>query len=146
MTDAQSSVLLIADPGAPVAIAKRLSGSLPSALATVGGEWKVSVRRDAFPVDEHAEVMEVVHTVDPASEAEDIVIYLTDLPRRRETTPFGCRHQPGRPLRNNFGPRCWRCGHRSQDQELGADRRCRGDATARNAQQVDQAADADTGR
>jgi hypothetical protein len=88
MTDAQSSVLLIADPGAPVAIAKRLSGSLPSALATVGGEWKVSVRRDAFPVDEHAEVMEVVHTVDPASEAEDIVIYLTDLPRRRETTPL----------------------------------------------------------
>jgi hypothetical protein len=34
----------------------------------------------ATPFDEHAEVVEVVRTVDPAAEAEDI-IYLTDLPK-----------------------------------------------------------------
>lgn len=82
-----STILLVADPGAPEGIAQRLSQSLPDALASKGGEWDISVRRDAYPVDEHAEVMEAVRTVDPASEAEDIVIYLTDLPRRIGTTP-----------------------------------------------------------
>ena len=88
MKDTPSSILLIADPGAPAAIAERLSDSLPAVLPGDDGEWSVSTRRDAYPVDEHAEVLEVVRTVDPASEAEDIVIYLTDLPRRRETTPL----------------------------------------------------------
>src|SRR4051812_24252613 len=90
MTGAVSSILLIADPGVPVVIAERLSDSLPSALtdlAAVDGKWDVSVRRDSYPVDEHAEVVEVINTVDPASETEDIVIYLTDLPRRLGTTP-----------------------------------------------------------
>jgi hypothetical protein len=82
--------LLIADPGVPVAIAERLSNSLPSALtdcAAADGKWDVSVRRDSYPVDEHDEVLEVIRTVDPAGETEDIVIYLTDLPRRLGTTP-----------------------------------------------------------
>lgn len=90
MPGAPSSVLLIADPGAPAAIAERLSDSLPNALtdwALADGEWDVSVRRDSYPVDEHAEVVEVIRTVNPAGETEDIVIYLTDLPRRRGTTP-----------------------------------------------------------
>jgi hypothetical protein len=83
-----SSILLIADPGLPTAIAERLSVSLPDALTSPAhGQWDVSVRRDAYPVDEHAEVVEVIRTVDPASETEDIVIYLTDLPRRLGTTP-----------------------------------------------------------
>jgi hypothetical protein len=47
----------------------------------------LSVRRDSYPVEEHAEVLEVIRTVDPAAETEDIVIYLTDLPRRLGTTP-----------------------------------------------------------
>ena len=71
-------------------IAERLSDSLPSALtdgAAADGKWDVSVRRDSYPVDEHAEVLEVIRTVDPAGETEDIVIYLTDLPRRLGTTP-----------------------------------------------------------
>ena len=66
------------------------SDSLPSALtdgAAADGKWDVSVRRDSYPVDEHAEVLEVIRTVDPAGETEDIVIYLTDLPRRLGTTP-----------------------------------------------------------
>ena len=85
-----SSILLIADPGVPAVIAERLSDSLPSVLtdgAAADGKWEVSVRRDSYPVDEHAEVVEVIRTVDPAGETEDIVIYLTDLPRRLGTTP-----------------------------------------------------------
>lgn len=85
-----SSILLIADPGAPAAIAERLSDSLANALsdgAPAQDKWDVSVRRQAYPIDEHAEVSDVVGTIDPAGETEDIVIYLTDLPRRLGTTP-----------------------------------------------------------
>ena len=90
MPGAASSILLVADPGVPAAIAERLSDSLPSALmdcAAADGKWDVSVRRDSYPVAEHAEVLEVIRTIDPAGEPEDIVIYLTDLPRRVGTTP-----------------------------------------------------------
>jgi hypothetical protein len=85
-----SSILLVADPGAPAAIAERLSDSLPDALtepAATTNKWEVSVRRHAYPIDEHAEVSEVVGTIEPDGETEDIVIYLTDLPRRQGTTP-----------------------------------------------------------
>ncbi|MDT5314954.1 MAG: hypothetical protein QOE74_3974 [Mycobacterium sp.] len=90
MAGAPSSILLLADPGAPAVIAKRLSHSLPKALtngAAADDKWDVSVRRHAYPIDEHAEVAEVVGTLDPGGETEDIVIYLTDLPRRHGTTP-----------------------------------------------------------
>ncbi|OBI51245.1 hypothetical protein [Mycobacterium sp. E796] len=90
MVGGRSSILLIADPGAPAAIAERLSSSLPTALAnfaSAGDKWEVSVRRHAYPIDEHAEVSDVVDTIDPGGEQEDIVIYLTDLPRRHGTTP-----------------------------------------------------------
>jgi hypothetical protein len=90
MTAAASSILLIADPGVPAAIAERLSDSLPNALtdcASADGKWDISARRHSYPVEEHAKVSEVIRTVDPASETEDIVIYLTDLPRRLGTTP-----------------------------------------------------------
>ena len=85
-----SSILLIADPGAPAAIAERLADSLPNALAdraAAEGRWDVSVRHQSYPLDEHAEVSEVIRTIDPAGETEDIVIYLTDLTRRLGTTP-----------------------------------------------------------
>jgi hypothetical protein len=88
MAGGPSSILLIADPGAPAAIAERLSGSLPTALtelASAGDKWGVSVRRHAYPIDENAEVSDVVDSI--GHQAEDIVIYLTDLPRRRGTTP-----------------------------------------------------------
>ncbi len=85
-----SSILLIADPGAPAVIAERLSRSLPSALTDerAGDKWTVSVRRHAYPIDEHTDVPELVSTIEPRVAAEDIVIYLTDLPRRRGTTPL----------------------------------------------------------
>lgn len=85
-----SSLLLVADPGAPVGIAERLSESLPTVLTNHAGaesKWDVSTRRQAYPVDEQADVPEVIRTVDPAAEAQEIVIYLTDLPRRLGTSP-----------------------------------------------------------
>jgi hypothetical protein len=89
MSAESSSILLIADPGAPAVIAKRLSDSLPDALTagSADDKWNVSVRRHAYPIDEHTKVSEVVGTVEPGAETEDIVIYLTDLPRRQGTTP-----------------------------------------------------------
>lgn len=91
MAPEPTSILLIADPGAPAAIADRLSGSLSNALTEPGevqDAWDVTVRQHAYPIDEHSEVSEVVGIVEPGSETEDIVIYLTDLPRRRGTTPL----------------------------------------------------------
>jgi hypothetical protein len=85
MAGQPSSILLIADPGAPAVIAERLSASLTGGSAH--GDWEVSVRRHAYLIDEHTEFSEVVGTVDPDAKAEDIVIYLTDLPRRQGTTP-----------------------------------------------------------
>jgi hypothetical protein len=89
MPAAPSSILLIADPGAPAEIAERLSDSLPTALTDgpADDKWDVSVRRHAYPIDEHTKVSEVVGTIEPDGETEDIVIYLTDLPRRQGTTP-----------------------------------------------------------
>jgi hypothetical protein len=102
MPDELSSILLIADPGAPAVIAERLSEALPKAL-TDGGfaevKWEVFTRRHAYPVDEQAEISEVIRTVDPAGESQDIVIYLTDLPRRRGTWPVVAETS----LKNRFG-------------------------------------------
>jgi hypothetical protein len=47
----------------------------------------VSTRRHAYPVDEQADVLEVVRAIDPQGETQDIVIYLTDLPRRLGRLP-----------------------------------------------------------
>ncbi|WP_036511212.1 hypothetical protein [Nocardia aobensis] len=89
MAREQSSILLIADPGAPAAIAEHLSESL-SNERTDGAAPEtrdVSVRCHAYPIDEHTEFSEVVDTIDPSGQTEDVVIYLTDLPRRQGTTP-----------------------------------------------------------
>jgi hypothetical protein len=97
-----SSILIIADPGAPAAIAERLSEALLKALtdgASSEVEWEVSTRRHAYPVDEQAEISEVVRTVDPGGETQDIVIYLTDLLRRRGTSPVVAEIS----LENRFG-------------------------------------------
>ena len=47
----------------------------------------MSTRRHAYPVDEQADVLEVVRAIDPQGETQDIVIYLTDLPRRLGRLP-----------------------------------------------------------
>lgn len=83
MPTSAQSVLLLADPGAPGALAESLSISLPDALAG----WDVSVRLDPYPFDEQAKLTRVIEALDPASEAQDIVLYLTDLPRRDGNRP-----------------------------------------------------------
>lgn len=102
MVSTPSSILVIADPGVPAVIAERLSHSLPKALTDwtpVHGGWQVSVRRHSYPFDEQAEILEIVRAIDPAGEAEDVVIYLTDRPRRLGTTPvladISLRHHCG---------------------------------------------------
>ncbi|MFE0749380.1 hypothetical protein [Gordonia sp. NPDC058843] len=84
-----SSVLLIADPGATEVIAERLSESFPTGPmdGALRDDLHISVRRHAYRFDEQTEFTKVVDAVDPNSATEDIVIYLTDLPRRRGTTP-----------------------------------------------------------
>ncbi|MEV0360815.1 hypothetical protein AB0H71_32635 [Nocardia sp. NPDC050697] len=62
-----------------------LSDAPTSGSASLG--WEVSVRCHAHPVDEHTEFAEVLDTIGPHSETEDVVIYLTDLPLRQGTTP-----------------------------------------------------------
>ncbi|MCV7423916.1 hypothetical protein H7K45_25510 [Mycobacterium yunnanensis] len=90
MTGEPSSILLVADPGAPATLAERLSEKLPRVLANGAGDadrWDVSVRRHAYPIKEDDAVSDVVNAMDLASESDDIVIYLTDQPRRDGTTP-----------------------------------------------------------
>jgi uncharacterized membrane protein len=86
----QASVLFIADPGKPAAVAERIAEYLPERLRSsdrVGRRWTTCVRRKPYLPDEQADFADVIDTVDPSSEAEDIVVYLTDLPRREDTLP-----------------------------------------------------------
>lgn len=86
----QVSVLLLADPGKATAVAERLAQSLPERLLgrdRLERRWTVSVRRKPYLLDEQTDFAEVIDTVDPAAEAEDLVVYLTDLPRREDTLP-----------------------------------------------------------
>jgi uncharacterized membrane protein len=90
VASSSSSILIIADPGAPAAMAERLSESLPEVLpenTSAQRAWDVSVRHDAYAIDEHDDVSALVRTINPAREPADIVVYLTDLPRREGTTP-----------------------------------------------------------
>ncbi|MGU3587356.1 hypothetical protein ACLBYD_29955 [Rhodococcus sp. C26F] len=84
------SVLFIADPGEPAALAERIAEYLPERLYNSDRperRWTTDVRCKPYLPDEQADFEEVVDTVDPSSEQEDIVVYLTDLPRREDTLP-----------------------------------------------------------
>ena len=86
----QVSVLFIADPGTPAALAERIAEYLPQRLQSRDRperRWTTCVRRKPYLPDEQADFADVIDTVDPSSEAEDIVVYLTDLPRREDTLP-----------------------------------------------------------
>ncbi|MFF2112469.1 hypothetical protein [Rhodococcus koreensis] len=86
----QVSVLFIADPGTPAALAERIAESLPQRLRSPyrpERRWTTCVRSKPYLPDEQADFADVIDTIDPSSEAEDIVVYLTDLPRRQDTLP-----------------------------------------------------------
>ncbi len=83
-------MLLIADPGEPAALAERIAECLPERSRSSGRverRWTTCVRHEPYLPDEQAEFAEVIDTVDPSSEHEDIVVYLTDLPRRDDSLP-----------------------------------------------------------
>lgn len=84
------SVLLIADPGEPAALAESVAERLPERLRSpdrLERRWTTCVRRKPYLPDEQADFADVIDTVDPSGEEEDIVVYLTDLPRREDTLP-----------------------------------------------------------
>lgn len=84
------TLLLIAEPGAPAALAHNLADTLPAAMdpsSSPGQRWAISVQEDAYHLNEQATLTEVMDGVDPASQPQDVVVYLTDLPRRDGTLP-----------------------------------------------------------
>ncbi|ABG98486.1 conserved hypothetical protein [Rhodococcus jostii RHA1] len=86
----QVSVLFIADPGTPAALAERVAEHLPQRMRSrdrLERWWTTCVRSKPYLSDEQADFADVIDAVDPSSEGEDIVVYLTDLPRREGTLP-----------------------------------------------------------
>lgn len=84
------SVLLIADPGKPTALAHKLAKKLPERLRHRDRNerrWTVSVRSEPYLSDEQADFADAIDAVEPSSENDDVVVYLTDLPRRDDTVP-----------------------------------------------------------
>lgn len=96
-----SSVLLVADPGAPAALAEDLSKELPTLLTRESSEsdWTVSVETGSYLLGEQASLDDVLDEVEPVSHRQDIVVYVTDLPRRDGTHPvvadISVRHRFG---------------------------------------------------
>lgn len=80
---------LVADAGLSTTIAGRLAGDLPEVLARHISDrvsWKVRVRSEAVPLDEHGDIplIEYAQTKIPWEEW-DLMVLLTDLPRRVNT-------------------------------------------------------------
>lgn len=92
-TDRRTVVLgLLADPGLPEELAADLAGTLPDLLArdTDGAiRWKVETSTQALMLDEHG-VLPVVPTGQRAlaERGWDLVILMTDLPRRAGFQPI----------------------------------------------------------
>ncbi|WP_111510793.1 hypothetical protein [Mycobacterium kyogaense] len=80
-----SSVLLVADPGAPAALAEDLCKKLKHSEANA--DLTVSVHTGTYRLTEQDALTEVLDEVAPASQREDVVVYVTDLPRRDGTQP-----------------------------------------------------------
>jgi hypothetical protein len=84
------TVLLIADPGFAAELAEQIADSLPNELAARVDpplRCNISVRVEPYLPDEQAPFPQVIESVDPSCHDADIVIYLTDLPRRDDTLP-----------------------------------------------------------
>jgi hypothetical protein len=85
-----ASVLLIADPGKPTALAHRVAAHLPQHLRSRDHRerrWTSRVCSKPYLSGEQADLADVIDAVDPSSEDAEIVVYLTDLPRREDTMP-----------------------------------------------------------
>jgi hypothetical protein len=92
-TEARTVVLgLVADPGLPRQLAQRLAAELPDTLAErVGGgvRWEVRVSHDALTLDaEQGVSLRTVARERMPSQGWDLMVWLTDLPRRNGTRPI----------------------------------------------------------
>lgn len=84
------TVLLIADPGVPARLAERTADWLPAEIADRRSSpvrWEASVRIEPYLRDEQLSFAEVIESVAPLEKSADVVIYMTDLPRRDGTVP-----------------------------------------------------------
>lgn len=91
MTDSKFTVLLIADPGMPARLARHVAMTLPDGQTDGPGSpahWEAEVRVEPFLRDERTSFLEVVEAVQPAEKGADVVVYLTDLPRRDDRIPI----------------------------------------------------------
>lgn len=85
------AVLLIADPGVPARLAEHTADSLPNHLADRGKPpawWETTVRIEPLLRDEQASLLEIIESVETSTEDADVVIYMTDLPRRDNRLPL----------------------------------------------------------
>lgn len=84
------SVLLIADPGVPERLARRAADWLPAELADrcdPAVQWEASVEIQPYLRDDRMSFAEVVDAVAPLQKSADVVVYITDLPRRDGSLP-----------------------------------------------------------
>ncbi|MCV7345890.1 hypothetical protein [Mycolicibacterium rhodesiae] len=84
------TVLLIADPGVPARLAERTPDWLSAELADRRNSpvrWETSVQIESHLRHEQASFAEVIESVAPLERNADVVIYMTDLPRRDGTLP-----------------------------------------------------------
>ena len=90
MSGRTCTILLIADPGVPARLAQHTADSLPNKLAdrwSPSVRWETSVRIEPHLRDEQASFLDVIESVQPSKEDADVVIYMTDLPRRDNRMP-----------------------------------------------------------
>ncbi|MDG4667230.1 hypothetical protein [Mycobacterium sp. 236(2023)] len=84
-------MLLIADPGAPARLAERTADWLPAEITDRRNSlvrWETSVLTEPHLRDEQVSFAEVIESVAPLKRNADVVIYMTDLPRRDGTLPL----------------------------------------------------------
>lgn len=90
-TDHRIALCLLADPGVPLSLAKRLAEVLPDELSRSVSRrvsWTVTTESARLPVDEHGEVQLAGIARDHSSNGEGIVVGLTDHPRRAGVVPL----------------------------------------------------------
>jgi hypothetical protein len=84
------TVLLVADPGAPERLAERTAVQLPAELADQQDgsvRWEVSVEIQPYLRDDQVSLARIIEAVAPLEKTADVVVYITDLPRRDGTVP-----------------------------------------------------------
>lgn len=96
------TVLLIADPGVPQRLAERAAVWLPVELSDERHQtmrWEASVQIRPYLRDDQVSFTEVIEAVAPLEKSADVVVYITDLPRRDGTLPVLTEISP----RDSFG-------------------------------------------